>query len=179
LPIIAAGSTVALRLVSDDFRNRQRQTATLAFATSSSDVDYLTTNNQLITTVDVPAFTDCSEQTPDEGLFVSCFIATAAYGSPLEPHVLALRQFRDRYLQTTAPGRAFIRFYYRYSPPIAAVIAEHDWLRLLVRMLLTPLVLAIAFPLRALLLLALVAATLLLSAVGRRRAVQASLRPSA
>ena len=78
-----------------------------------------------------------------------------------------LRQFRDRYLQRTALGRAFIRFYYRHSPPIAAVIAEHDWMRFLLRMLLTPLVLAIAFPLRALLLAAL-AATLLLAL--RRRA---------
>jgi hypothetical protein len=37
---------------------------------------------------------------------------------------------------------------------VAAVIAEHDWLRFLVRMLLTPLVLAIAFPVRAGVLLA-------------------------
>ena len=102
---------------------------------------------------------------------MSCFIATAAYGSPLEPHVTVLREFRDRYLQRTAPGRAFIRFYYRHSPPIAAVIAEHAWLRSLVRMLLTPLVLAIAFPLRALMLLAL-AATMLL-AVNRRARVAA------
>ena len=105
------------------------------------------------------------------GNFVSigggCFIATAAYGSPLEPHVTVLREFRDRYLRRTALGRAFIRFYYRHSPPMAAVIAEHAWLRSLVRTLLTPLVLAIAFPLRALLLAAL-AATLLLAL--RRRA---------
>ena len=71
--------------------------------------------------------------------------------------MVALREFRDRYLQRSAVGRAFIRFYYRYSPPVAAVIAEHDWLRFLVRMLLTPLVLAIAFPLRAGALLAVLA----------------------
>jgi hypothetical protein len=79
---------------------------------------------------------------------IGCFIATAAYGSALEPHVMALREFRDRYLQRSAFGRAFIRFYYRYSPPVAAVIAQHEWLRLIVRMLLTPLVLIVAFPLR-------------------------------
>ena len=181
VPSIAAGSTVSLRLTSNDFRNTRQQAATFTFATSSSDVDYQTTNNQLTTTVDVPVFTDCSEVVPDEGLKVSCFIATAAFGSPIEPHVMALRQFRDRYLQHSTLGRAFIRFYYRYSPPIAAVIAEHDWLRLVVRMLLTPLVLAIAFPLRALMLGALVTATLLLllSAAGRRRLAQAWSRPSA
>ncbi len=78
----------------------------------------------------------------------------------LEPHVVALRQFRDQYLERTALGRAFIRFYYRHSPPVAAVIAEHEWLRFLVRMLLTPLVLAIAFPFRALMLAGLMAVTL-------------------
>ena len=72
--------------------------------------------------------------------------------------MVALRDFRDRYLQRSAAGRAFIRFYYRYSPPVAAVIAEHEWLRFLARMLLTPLVLAIAFPVRAGILLAIVLA---------------------
>jgi uncharacterized repeat protein (TIGR01451 family) len=178
VPSIAAGSTVALRLISNDFSNLRQQAATFAFAASSSDTDYQTNNNQVTTTVDVPVFTDCSEQ--NEGLKVSCFIATAAYGSPLEPHVQALREFRDRYLQHSALGRAFIRFYYRHSPPIAAVIAKHDWLQFLVRMLLTPLVLAIAFPLRALLLLlALVAAMLLLNPAGRRRSARAWSRPSA
>jgi hypothetical protein len=84
---------------------------------------------------------------------------------------VALRQFRDQYLRRTALGRAFIRFYYRHSPAVAAVIAQHDWLRFLVRMLLTPLVLAVAFPIRALMLAALAALTLL--ATQRRRAAWA------
>ena len=37
---------------------------------------------------------------------------------------MALRAFRDRSLQRSAPGRAFIRFYYRHSPVVAAVIAR-------------------------------------------------------
>ena len=174
VPSIAAGSNVPLHLISDDFRNKQQQTATFAFATSSGDIDYLTTNNQATVTSVIEPFTDCSDLVPNEGLSVSCFIATAAYGSPLESHVQALREFRDRYLQRSALGRAFIRFYYRHSLPIAAVIAEHAWLRFLVRMLLTPLVLAIAFPLRALLLAALAATTLL--AMTRRARVAARSR---
>jgi hypothetical protein len=176
VPSIAAGTQVALHLVSDDFRNTRQQTAATAFATSSSDTDYLTTNNQVTATSDIPPFTDCSDVGPGSGATVQCFIATAAYGSPLEPHVTALREFRDRYLQRTALGRAFINFYYRHSPPLAAVIAEHAWLRFLVRMVLTPLVLVIAFPFRALMLATLVVTLLL--AINRHGRVAALWRSS-
>lgn len=62
-----------------------------------------------------------------------CFIATAAYGSALEPEVQAFRDFRDRYLTTNMLGRAFVRFYYRFSPPVANYIAGREWLRALTR----------------------------------------------
>ncbi|MBU0664205.1 MAG: hypothetical protein KJ990_06625 [Proteobacteria bacterium] len=68
----------------------------------------------------------------------ACFIATAAYGSILDPHVQSLRLFRDRYLLTHEAGRMFVRFYYNYSPPIAAFIADQPVLRLLVRFSLLP-----------------------------------------
>ncbi len=79
-----------------------------------------------------------------------CFIATAAYGSYLHPHVRLLRDFRDTRLLTNAPGRAFVSLYYRWSPPVAAVISEHDTLRILSRWALTPIVLLIEFPLMTL-----------------------------
>ncbi len=75
-----------------------------------------------------------------------CFIATAAYGSYLEPQVVTLRQFRDRWLLTNAPGNAFVRWYYHVSPPIAAYIAQRDWARLLTRGALTPVVYTIKYP---------------------------------
>ena len=70
-----------------------------------------------------------------------CFIATAAYGSYLHPQVQVLRDFRDTWLLTNAPGRAFVDFYYRYSPPLADLIARHEPLRLVARTLLAPLIL--------------------------------------
>lgn len=70
----------------------------------------------------------------------SCFIATAAYGSDDARHLPVLRKFRDQCLLTNAPGRAFVRMYYRFSPPFAAVISEHAALRTIVRAGLLPLV---------------------------------------
>ncbi|GFO65999.1 hypothetical protein M1B72_13920 [Geomonas paludis] len=86
-----------------------------------------------------------------------CFIATAAYGSYLHPKVAELRAFRDHYLLTNAPGRIFVAAYYRLSPPIADVIARHEWMKSGVRCLLLPLILAVEHPAAALGLLLLVA----------------------
>ena len=67
-----------------------------------------------------------------------CFIATASYGSYLHPHVKIFRDFRDQYLLPYAPGRYFVSTYYKYSPPIADIIAEHYALRVLTRIILLP-----------------------------------------
>ena len=68
----------------------------------------------------------------------ACFIATAAYGSPFEPHVEVLREFRNQYLLTNRGGRWFVSTYYRLSPPAAHFIADHGYLRLIVRVALLP-----------------------------------------
>jgi len=75
-----------------------------------------------------------------------CFIATAAYGSSLEPHVAVLRAFRDTYLLTNRAGRSFVGFYYQYSPPLANLIARHPGLRTVTRWALTPVVYGIMHP---------------------------------
>ena len=69
-----------------------------------------------------------------------CFIATAAYGSPSEPHVKVLRDFRDRFLLTNSAGNAFVDLYYVYSPHIAEFIAKHANLQTMVRWSLLPFV---------------------------------------
>lgn len=51
----------------------------------------------------------------------TCFVATAAYGSPSHPDVVALRAFRDNVLAKTAAGRAFISVYWRVGPKLARI----------------------------------------------------------
>lgn len=67
-----------------------------------------------------------------------CFIATAAFGSPMESHVRILSDFRDRYLIPNALGKKIVRFYYRTSPPVAAYLKDHDTTRRMVRYTLVP-----------------------------------------
>jgi len=69
-----------------------------------------------------------------------CFIATAAYGSYMEPHVKALRDFRDRFLLTNIMGKVFVDLYYAYSPPVADFIEDHASIQAVVRLSLLPLV---------------------------------------
>ena len=68
-----------------------------------------------------------------------CFIVTAAHGSLLAPHVQILREFRDRFLLGSDIGKAFVNFYYKYSPPIADFIAKHGIFRAAVWLCLFPL----------------------------------------
>ena len=65
-----------------------------------------------------------------------CFIATAAYGSPIHPYVKILRQFRDQYLLNTVWGREFVSFYYKHSPMIADLISRGPLLRVITQIVL-------------------------------------------
>jgi uncharacterized protein (DUF2141 family) len=75
-----------------------------------------------------------------------CFIATAAYGSYLDPHVMVLREFRDKVLLKNKFGQEFVKFYYKHSPPIADTISKIEILKIATRLALTPVVYALAYP---------------------------------
>ncbi len=76
----------------------------------------------------------------DYDVFVGCFIATAAYGSPMDPHVEILRQFRDNYLLTSTWGKTLIRLYYTVSPPMANTISRHKSLKAMAQIALLPII---------------------------------------
>lgn len=67
-----------------------------------------------------------------------CFIATLVYGETPETQVL--RQFRDRVLRPTRPGRWAIAAYYRMAPSVCTVLKRHPGLQRVVRIGLAPLV---------------------------------------
>ncbi len=83
---------------------------------------------------------------PDEnGVYMimgldECFIATAAYGSKLDPAVVLLRQFRDKKLLASKPGQTFVNLYYTYSPALARFIGENELLKFTARGLLLPII---------------------------------------
>lgn len=69
-----------------------------------------------------------------------CFIATAAFGTPLAAEIDVLRDVRDRHLLTGAAGSVFVDTYYRLSPPIARVVADHPSVAAAIRTGLRPIV---------------------------------------
>jgi hypothetical protein len=69
-----------------------------------------------------------------------CFVASAAYGSPLADQVVVLRRVRDRQLQTNAVGRALVRAYYERGASWALWLREHAAARSAVRAVLAPVV---------------------------------------
>lgn len=75
---------------------------------------------------------------PDPGGF--CFVATAAYGTPMANELGTLRLFRDRFLMTNAPGRGFVTLYYRWGRFAAAWLVDKPLVRAATRAVLAPLV---------------------------------------
>jgi hypothetical protein len=67
-----------------------------------------------------------------------CFVATAAYGTPMARDVDALRRLRDGALLTNPLGRLAVAAYYALSPPLAGAIARDDRLRAGARTVLAP-----------------------------------------
>ncbi|NRA63735.1 MAG: hypothetical protein HRU19_04585 [Pseudobacteriovorax sp.] len=63
----------------------------------------------------------------------NCFIATAAYGTPLHSRLDDLRWFRDRVIYQIPGGSYFVAAYYHFSPEIAQSIVFNEGAKSLVR----------------------------------------------
>lgn len=81
----------------------------------------------------------------------ACFIATAAYGSPLAPEVLIFRRLRDEVLLNSRVGALVVAIYYRVSPPLARCIGRSKLSKKAARAFLKPLVRLAEFKTQALL----------------------------
>lgn len=77
---------------------------------------------------------------PPQQASSGCFIATAAYGTPLAQEIQVLRNFRDKRLDKSYLGRSFVGLYYKTSPPIADTISQSELRRKIVRMFVDPIV---------------------------------------
>jgi hypothetical protein len=71
---------------------------------------------------------------------ISCFIASAAYGTPHHKNLDSLRWFRDAILIQSKIGKTLVDWYYASSPPIADWISEREWAKASVRLVLTPII---------------------------------------
>lgn len=67
-----------------------------------------------------------------------CFIATAAYGSEMEPQVAAMRRLRDSLSRRSGLFSAAADLYYRSGPAAAEVLKSSGTARAVVRQLLAP-----------------------------------------
>jgi hypothetical protein len=109
------------------------------FVNWTGNVSTITDVNSAVTTITLCG--NCSitanfEKSVDGG----CFIATAAYGTPMAEEIEILREFRDEYLLTNSLGQGLVEVYYTVSPPIAQFITDHPNLKPIVRAALMPIV---------------------------------------
>lgn len=69
---------------------------------------------------------------------MNCFVATAAYGSSLDPHIDTFRDFRFKVLLRSELGKKLNYAYYNYGPKLARFIKNHEWARTASRAILWP-----------------------------------------
>jgi hypothetical protein len=108
------------------------------FINWTGDVGTIVDVNAAKTTITVWDNYEITANFEEESLGEGCFIASAAYSTPVAEEIQILREFRDEYLLTNPLGRALVGLYYKVSPPIAEFITEYPVLKTIVRVGLLP-----------------------------------------
>jgi len=147
LPVTTDGTTISVSPYRvDGFNNDVYYSFKIGLVDKAGNIGYFTddTADQSCIFTSNPTGTECHVAEPGEVVGVlskdiNCFVATAAYGSPMAPEVDAFRKFRNAYLLPTKWGRRFVKFYYKNSPHYAAIIAKNEYLRTAARTALWPL----------------------------------------
>jgi hypothetical protein len=101
----------------------------------------------------------------------NCFIATAAYGNPLNEKIDTFRQFRDEILLKFSWGKKLVTFYYDNSKPLAIEIFKHPWAQTITRAVLWPIWLVIEVVLNYPIVLVVIGLLLIASARRRKNAI--------
>ena len=57
-----------------------------------------------------------------------CFVATAAFGTPLQAEIQILREWRDNELSFSIAGRQFIDIYYKMGPHLARLVEKNKFI---------------------------------------------------
>jgi hypothetical protein len=105
------------------------------FAGWTGDTDEIADANAASTTI---TMNDDYSITASFEVGRGCFIASAAYGTPMAGEIQILRELRDEYLLTNPLGQGLVNVYYRISPPIAEFTTRHPRLKPIVRAGLLP-----------------------------------------
>ncbi len=105
-----------------------------ALQDNAGNIGYITDSSNFAATM-------CNSPSQIAGLMSKnghCFIATAAFGSPMQSEVVTMRKFRDVFLMKSKWGRNFTSWYYKNSPPWAARLEQSENARAIARTLLWP-----------------------------------------
>ena len=73
-----------------------------------------------------------------------CFVATVCFGTPDDPTVIIMRNFRDNVLLNTKMGSSFVRWYYRNGQSLADFVSKRRILKSIINKILKLLGLVIA-----------------------------------
>lgn len=142
LPIVANSLTLDNSIV-DGLTNGQRTWFRIGIVDEAGNVALLFPDANA-ESCDTGGDAQCKyAATPDEVLGMltndlNCFVATAAYGSALEPKLNTFREFRYKRLLPYSWGRKFVKWYYHYGPYLARYIHDKPVMRASARVLLWP-----------------------------------------